>query len=188
MPATPKRPRKIRRDAKLLNLPERDRKVIAGWLQSDGVASCLQRIASQYQIQCSQTTLYEAIAFWDSQERRDRVRAKALAQIESEAEEKGYSPQQRMAALDRRMAEIFAAEDQHKEYQDARYLIIADESARTKAELSRLKIAQKDKDIALTERRVVILEKKIAEAEKALGDKSLTGAEQAARIREIFKK
>jgi hypothetical protein len=147
--STPKRtrrdgsPRTIRRDAKLLHLPEAERKLISGWLRSDGPRCCLQRMATQLQITAGQSALYEALAFWESEERRDRTRALALAQIDQEAEERAMSPAEKLSALDRRMAEIFAAGDQHGDYQDARYLIIADEAARTKAELDAAKLALK---------------------------------------------
>lgn len=49
-------------------------------------------------------------------------------------------------------------------------------------------ITQKDKDLALAERRVAVLEQKMKEAQAALDDKTISAAEQAARIREIFKK
>lgn len=173
----PKLARKPRRDAKLLGLPERDRKLVAGWLQSDGWQACLQRIATQLQIRCGKSALYEALAYWESEERRDRVRAKAFAQIESEAAEKGYTPQQRMAALDRRMAEIFAAEDQHKEYQDARYLMIADESARTKGELEKVKLKLKERGLAQKDREIWIA------MERLLDDKSEWMLSDAARAK-----
>jgi hypothetical protein len=188
MSANPKVPRKPRRDAKLLGLPEKDRRLVAGWLQSDGWQACLQRIATQLHIECGKSALYAALAFWESEERRDRVRAKALEQIESEAQEKGYTPQQRMAALDRRMAEIFAADDKHEDYQQARYLMIADESARTKAELERLKIAQKDRDQVLASKKFrretceLFLEWFDKEAAKQIATSGATNAEKIEQL------
>jgi hypothetical protein len=132
---------KVRRDAKLLNLPERDRKLVAEWVQSDGESLCLQRIASQLHIQCSKTTLYAALAFWESEQENDKARAMALAQLRQEEESKGMTPAEFMAALDRRMAMLKAAAKDDAGYQDARYLIVADESARTKAELEKAKLA-----------------------------------------------
>ena len=49
-------------------------------------------------------------------------------------------------------------------------------------------LAQKDADLSLADRRVALLEKKLAEAQGALDDKTLSAAEQAARIREIFQR
>ena len=69
-----------------------------------------------------------------------------------------------------------------------RSLDLTEQSGKTKARQKDAQIRQKDQDLSLAERRVVLLEKKIADAQKTLGDKTLTGAEQAARIREIFKK
>lgn len=133
-------PRKVRRDAKLLLLPAAERKLIADWLRADGPRCCLQRMATQLHLTVSQSGLYEALAFWESEERRDRTRSLALVQIDQEAAENEMTPAEKMSALDRRMAEIFAAEEKHGDYQDARYLIIADESARTKAELEKVKL------------------------------------------------
>lgn len=47
-------------------------------------------------------------------------------------------------------------------------------------------IAQKDKDLALVERRVQILEAKEAKAKEALGDSTLSESDKAARLKEIF--
>ena len=140
---------KIRRDAKLLNLRAEDRERIAGWVQQDGAALCLQRIASQLHIHCSAAVLYEALAFWESEAENDRARAMAMAQLTQEEADKTMSPPEFMAALDRRMAMLKAAAKDDKGYNDARYLIIADESARTKAELERVKIELKQKQVAL---------------------------------------
>lgn len=186
--STPKRtrrdgsPRTIRRDAKLLRLPEAERKLISGWLRSDGPRCCLQRMATQLQITAGQSALYEALAFWESEERRDRTRALALAQIDQEAEERAMSPAEKLSALDRRMAEIFAAGDQHADYQDARYLIIADEAARTKAELEKVKlklkerqVAQKDEDLHLAREKFEDQKAKNAQAKAALETVRRTG-------------
>jgi len=192
MSANPKFPRKPRRDAKLLGLPEKDRRLVAGWLPSDGWQACLQRIATQLHIECGKSALYAALAFWESEERRDRVRAKALEQIESEAQEKGYTPQQRMAALDRRMAEIFAAEDKHEDYQQARYLMIADESARTKAELKK-----KDQQIALLklsldrekfeeQTAAKLLDRTLREKVTEIAESTIPQAEKIAAIRRAY--
>lgn len=150
------RKRKIRTDAKLLNLPAKDRALVAGWVQESGVSLALQRIASVLHIETSQSALYAALAFWESEEENDKARAMALAQLRHEEADKTMNSAQFMAALDRRMAMLKAAAKDDKGYNDARYLIIADESARTKAELEKVKLklkerglSQKDREIAL---------------------------------------
>lgn len=168
------RPAKIRRDAKLLGFPERDRQLVAGWLQSDGCAACLQRIASQFHITCGTTTLYEAIAFWDSEARNDRVRAMALAQIDQEAAEQQFSPEQKMAALDRRMAEIKAADSDHEGYTAARYLIIADESAKLRGELEAAKLKLKERAAGQKDQEIwMAMEKLLNDAAAKLLDAAL---------------
>ena len=193
-------PRKIARTAKLLGLPASDRALVAGWMQADGLDSCLQRIATQLRIECSRTTLYEALAFWESEERRDRTRAQALSQLDGEAEEKSFTPQEKMAALDRRMAEIYAAKDEHANYQDARYLIIAHEAAKTRGELERLKlklksrqIAQKDEEIAMMREKLILagcekimLAARDPKTREVVEDANLTNAQKIAHLRQTY--
>lgn len=149
--------KKIRRDAKLLNLPEKDRRLVAEWVRADGAQLCLQRIASQMHIQCSQVTLYGAMAYWESEEENDKARAMALAQLRHEEADKTMSTAEFMAALDRRMAMLKAAAKDDKGYNDARYLIIADESARTKADLESLKLKLKERGLAQKDQEIAVL-------------------------------
>jgi hypothetical protein len=69
-----------------------------------------------------------------------------------------------------------------------RSLDLAEESGRTKARQKDKQLSQKDRDLKLAERRVAVLEKKAEEAKAAANDSTLTDAQKAARIREIFKK
>lgn len=69
-----------------------------------------------------------------------------------------------------------------------RNLDLQEKSGETKAKQKDAQIAQKNADLALSDRRVKLLEKKAAEAEKTANDATLSDAEKAARIREIFKK
>jgi len=181
-----------RRGAKLMDLPAPERAQVRGWFKLEGYARCLDLIASELKITCSSTTLYATLAFWDSQDRRDRTRAMALAQLEVE-KQSGMSPQLFMAALDRRIADIYAADDNHGEYSDIRHLIILDESSRLKGELAKLKlklsergVAQKDEEIGIAKRKLAVLEAKEAKAKEAIGDTKLSLEERQARIREIF--
>jgi hypothetical protein len=49
------------------------------------------------------------------------------------------------------------------------------------------KLAQKERELDIAERRVVVLEKKIVEASAVCGDATLTPEQQAARLKEILK-
>ena len=185
-------PRKIARTAKLLGLPEKERRLVAGWVDSDGWQRALQRIATELHIECKKTALYEALAFWSAEERHERAKSKALAQIQLEAAEKNWSPQERMAALDRAMAEIKAVEEDHDGYNNARYVMLAAETARAKAELEAAKLklkerqlAQKDRDIELADRRVRLLEENAAKAKATLETVKKSGGLSKEALRQI---
>lgn len=194
---------KLRRDATVKKLDGAQRAQVLEWLEQDGWESCAQRIFAELHI-CSpkdpakpvgKAAIYDAVNYWAAQAITDEMFSFRDAQAELMAE---FKPGD--AKLAREFGEFSllqrANKTQDKDIfataasaQDSRRRLDLDElSGKTKARQKDAQIKQKDRDLSLAERRVVILEKKIAEAEKALGDKSLTGAEQAARIREIFKK
>ena len=68
-------------------------------------------------------------------------------------------------------------------------LTLEAEGMKSRAALEERKLAEKQKDRALDERRVALLEKKAEQADKARGiteDQPLTEAEKASRMRELF--
>ncbi len=95
MPAKPKQPgksaapRKVRSDATLKKLPREFRPRVLEWLEQDGEESCRQRCLSELQIASPKggpigtTTLYEALAFWRTQEIADEMFAYRDAQTEA---------------------------------------------------------------------------------------------------------
>lgn len=189
-------PRKIRRDAKLKALGHEQRKQVAEWCEQAGWQVCLQRIALQLGIQTTRSKLYEALAFWRTEEQFASFRALARAQAELEAAEKGgLSPEQMEEAVDRHFLGLATLKQDPKLYQDIRYLRVADQSAKANARIAEAKlkqgdakIAQKNADLALAERRVALLEAKARQALETVEDGKLSDAEKAARIREIFKR
>ena len=66
-----------------------------------------------------------------------------------------------------------------KEFMDLESLRLAKETAVTKGR-------QKDQDLKLSERRVKLMERKIAQATDALKDGALSPAEREARMKQIF--
>jgi hypothetical protein len=93
----------------------------------------------------------------------------------------------RKALLDARAQEV-QGELTHQELMD--HLMV--ENATAKLELQKRTLALKEKTepqkLKLAERKVALLEKKAAEALATVNNSSLSAQEQAARIREIFKK
>jgi NACalpha-BTF3-like transcription factor len=190
------RPRKIDRRSKLKGLAEEQRALIASWLQEDGLASCLQRLQSELGISVGQSTLYEALAFWRSEERFHAFRDIAVSQAELEAEAKGgLTAEQMEAAVDRNFLGLAAQTQDTELYREIRKLRISHETARSNARIAEAKltqgdakIAQKNADLKLAERRVKLLEEKARKALETVENSQLSDAQKAARIREIFQR
>lgn len=145
-----KKPRKIRRDALLKNLPESQQQLVREWLQEDGVESCAQRIASELGVKgpqgnpLSHATIYEALSFWDTQRSFLSLETQALQQIQHELGSKKLSPDEMQEAIDRRFIALAAAKNDPELYKELRYLRISDSTAKHKAKMDELKLRQKD--------------------------------------------
>ncbi len=212
MPATALRRgrKKVRPEAVLKNLLRPAQELIVEWSQrpedrdvdkepikgTGGVPYALTqladfaRLAARPELAVAQSTLYDFLQ-WFSLERDLEISFEREQQVLAKtgdaklARSAGETLLMRLGLATQAPKLIQAA----AQIADSRRsLDLTEESGRTKARQKDAQIRQKDADLSLAERRVVLLEKKITEAQKALGDKSLTGAEQAARIREIFKK
>ncbi len=152
--------RKVRRDAKL-KLPEDEgglsvaqRARVEGWLAEDGAQSCLQRLSSEMGITVSQATLYESLAFWRAEKRFSSFSRLATAQAELEAEARGgMSADAMQEAVDRNFIMLAAETEDTELYKELRMLRIADQSAKTKGRHDQLKIEQKEREMALAERK-----------------------------------
>jgi len=153
------KPRKVRRDSRLKALPVEQRALIAGWLAEDGAPSCLQRMLSELGIKSNQTSLYEAIAYWEVQEKFSTVQAKAIALAQNEADTKGkMSVEEMEEAIDRHFI-LQAAEAKDSDlYTKLRTLRIQDQAAKSggriameKLRHSQRKLEQKDRDFKLLE-------------------------------------
>jgi hypothetical protein len=132
----------------------------------------------------------------DTRERKETLRsifaradanAKAVAEILAET---GASPDA-IARANHLVFQTQAAEAGREDkamFIELEKLRLARDSAEHKARMDEAKVRQKDADLALVNRRVTLLEAKAEEARKTVNDSTLSAAEQAARIREIFKK
>lgn len=154
-------PRKLRRDATLKKLDGLLRKQVLEWLEEDGEVSCRQRIFSELHIASpkdatqpvSRQTLYDAIAFWQTQEITDEMFSFRDAQAELFTQ---FKPGD--AKLAREFGEFMmlqrANKTQDKDVftaatmaQDSRRrLDLEERSGKTKADIAVAKIAQKDRD------------------------------------------
>jgi len=187
-------PRKIRRDDRLKGLPDAQRAQVIDWFAQDGVDSCLQRITSELGITTSQTSLYEALAYWRAQARFSKFQSLAMAQADLESEARGgMSADQMQEAVDRNFIMLAAETEDTELYKELRLLRIRDQESKSTGRIAEAKlkqgaakIAQKDRDLSLAERRVAVLEKKISDAQKTLSDPSLSMPEREARMKEMF--
>lgn len=188
--------RKTRRDAKLERLTPEQRAAVESWLAEDGAQSCLQRLSSELGLTVSQATLYESLARWRAQRKFSAIELIARSQAEQEAAAKGgMTVAQMEEAIDRHFISLAAVAEDTELYKELRYLRIADQTAKTNAQIGAAKLRQKDKqlsqkdaDLQLAERRVKILEERERKTKEVLEDKTIDAATQAARIREIFGK
>lgn len=187
------RPRKIRRDAKLKELPVPQRVLIAGWLKEDGWQSCLQRMRSELQLSAGKSALYEALAYWETEAEFDAFEAMARAQAELESRGRGgMTADEMQEATDRNFIAIAAARKDTKLYTDLRYMRIADQSVKSQGRIAEAKlkqgaakIAQKDRDLSLAERRVRLLEENQVKAKAALEVVKKTGGLSAEALQQI---
>lgn len=187
-------PRKIRSDAKLGNLPEPERKQVLHWFAQCGWESCLVRVRTELHIETNRDSLYKAIKRWENEETNNHYLAIAKAQVEQEAEALGgMSLEQVEEAVDRHYLILASQRGNVKEYQDLRYMQIAARTARKNAQIAEAKLkqgekklAQKDADLQLAERRVRILEAKLEEIGKTASNPELSAEERAQRIAEIY--
>lgn len=132
--STSKRKSKVRRDAKLKDLPEPQRALIAGWVKEDGWQSCLQRLSAELGISAGRTALYEALAFWESEAEFNGYEATARAMASLEAQKAGGMSLEKMEeATDRYFVMIAAQKKDADLYKELRFLRIADQSAKTRA-------------------------------------------------------
>lgn len=155
------KPRKVRRDSKLKNLPPETARQIAGWLAEDGAPSCLQRMRAELGISSNQTSLYEAIAFWEVREEYTAFEKLAIGQAENEAHSRGgMTADEMQEAVDRNFIMLAAKSKDTDLYKELRYLRIADQSAKSQGRIAELKLkqaevklTQKDRDWQLAEKK-----------------------------------
>lgn len=178
-------PKNPRRDAWHASIPPGDprRALIRGWLLADGEQSARQRLLSELLIASPSdpaqpvgtSAFYDGLNFWDAQERFARMQSKAVAQATLEAEQRGMSVEQREELIDRHFIELAADAGDTPVYLELRKLRLLDIGAKVKGRIDAAKLAQKDRDLALAERRVVLLETNAAAAKAALETVRKTG-------------
>lgn len=159
------KPRKVRRDSKLKNLPAEQRELIANWLAEDGVESCLQSMRAQLGISSNRDSLYTALAFWRAEKRFGTFQTLAQAQAEMESAAKGgMTADQMQEAVDRNFIMLAAGAEDVKTYQELRYLRIADQTAKSNGKIAMKKLDQKDRSLAQKDEEIRLMQIKAAEA------------------------
>ena len=140
------------------------------WLAQDGIKT-------------SEAALSSWLSWWQLQQRFNRAQDNAeefktwLAKAFPEMSEEEF---------DRRASLSFQFEAMREGDADT-YLAFA--TARQKGKMDQLKFEQKEREIELAQRRVVLLEQKAQQAEQAeaaVKDTTLTPEQQQARLKEIF--
>lgn len=204
--------RKPNSNAVLKNLPEERQAIIAGWCakendrdpetdkpiaESGGLAHAQAQLAADGQ-RVSLAVLSEFFRWWKARQRHQRNLA-SMEQIRKLAQE--FRPGD--AQFARQAVEITllakAAESENpddlalaaKIHDQRRSLDLSEKSAETRGRQGDAKIAQKDRDLQLAERRVTLLETNAAKAKEQLAAVAKTGGlsketlaqiEEAARL------
>lgn len=193
--------RKVRSDAKLLNLPPERQEQIADWCETPKSATCVGGFAfAREQLAADSFAVSErALSDFYSTWKLRRIMATAdHAAKDAEQWFKDFDPADAERArqfgefvfMSRAVREqdpkVFAAMTNSRD--SRRMLEMKERFDSAKLAQKERQLAQKDKDLQLVERRVALLEAKAEEARQTVEDTSLSAEEQAARIREIFKK
>jgi hypothetical protein len=192
------KPRKPRSDSKLKNLPEDVQDRIVDWCRNDSLQSACSRCASELHppIKTTIQSLSEFLSWWKLQRtfrQADQFARTAMDELRREFPD---AHPEKIAAAGQLFFTMQAANTNDADlFKELEYLRVRKEEAANNARIAELKLSQKDRqltqkdaEIALALRRVELLEKKLQDAQQALDDKSISAEEQAARIREIFKK
>ena len=176
-----KPPRKVRRDARLYELPEFQRRDVAAWLKEQGIEGCCGQIEGHFGIKASRAAVYRALAYWRREERFGSLAAAAQAQLDLEAdlgEEDGISAEELQEAVDRsciaRALEIAEETGDFTLYKELRYLSIAALNARTQAKLAEAKIRHDEAKLKQRDREIDLQTKKLALARTAKKAKAET--------------
>ena len=162
VPHITKTARKVRRDSKLLGLPEDQRRLVAGWLEKEGAEACRRLIEAELGITVSQGVMYEALAYWREEERFNYFLGAARAQLDLEAEcgEEGMSAEEMDEAVGRsciaRAFEIAEESGDFSLYRKLRYLMIAERNSKTQARNSEIRLTQRDRQIALETQKLAL--------------------------------
>jgi hypothetical protein len=189
-----KKPRRIRSDSRLGHLPEEQRKQVLHWFANCGWESCLVRVRTELGISTNRDSLYTAIKRWETEAQANAWLATARAQVQMESDAAGgMSVEEMEEAVDRHFIVLASQKADTDEYKDLRYMQIAARTARSNARIAQAKLAQgerklaqKDADLRLAERRVVLLEAKLSEMKSTVEDPTLTDEQRRQRIAEIY--
>ena len=164
--------------------------------RADSVLKTLHPIKQQQLFQMLLTTDYAAVVTWIKKEWQIESSATALHRFYSwypfsrQLEEHSELKKELMATL-RDLPHLDLSDEQISKAMQVMFENKAARAQDAKLFLALRKLRQKDRDQAATERKISLLEKKAAQADKAeavANDKTLSAEQQAARLREIFKK
>lgn len=168
----PEPPRRPNRRSRLKTLPEDKQRQIIEWLKSPaGGPGTVDLILANFGLETSDTALSEFWSWWHLQQRFSANEARVESILERLAEKRPELPQEQLFSLGQ---EIFSA------------LAIETQDSESWARVQKLRLSQQQQ--ALEERRIQVLEKKAAEADKAreVMATELTPEQKQSRLREIF--
>lgn len=180
--------RKPRADSKLKTLPEAQQALVFSWC-SGTLESAVSRCASDLRppVVTNLDAMSQFRRWYAARMQNAEAWEKCLATAEADAQHSGgksgdWVQEQARNYFARRAvtmddAETFAKMDSLR--QGERALTI-------KAKGDKIKAEQKDRDLALVERRVALLESREAKTKETLADATLSLEQRQARIKEIF--
>lgn len=181
--AAPDKP--FRTDSILGNLPSDRQEQIAEWIRTcpegDRYDYAREQLAADG-VKVARTTVVDWFRGWRLRQSISSADSFALqVQDALKALNLGLTTDQLDAAGQLVFTNKALEAEDPKEFREMEYLRLAKQTAATKGR-------QKDQEIALAERRVAVLEKKISDAAETVENSKLSDAEKAARLREIFKR
>lgn len=186
--------KKPRSDSKLKNLPAEQQARIADWCAQDSLQSAASRCASEMQLSVSLNTVSEFYAWWKLKATFSQAEAHAKTVEEMLRKTFPGATPEKIAAAGQLVFTMQAANaGDAEEFRAMEQLRVTKESATANARIAEAKlkqgaqkIAQKDQDLKLVERRVKLLEDREAKTREVLGDGDLTPAEKEQRIKAVF--
>jgi len=173
--------RKTRADSKIGQLGEAAQEAIARECGGEGGLEAARKLArTKYGVDVSVSALSRWYSCWRVYRRSQLLMALARQSVQ---DWKGadYTPEDLETEVHNILTAKAAEEEDTVSFVKLQQTKLAKDSARTRAELEKQKLA-------LAERRVAVMERKLKDTEKVVNDTTLSPEEQAQRIRHILGK